>query len=123
MEGGEDFGALPGELAAGMDLEHCCMDGRGGKAGTVLDHFFSGDVEEFSSVYACGPAAMLKRLESSLSGAGKPFEVCLEERMACGLGACQGCAVPVRSDPGGYRMVCRDGPAFPANEIDWERMA
>ncbi len=122
MEGGEDFGPLPGELAARLELEHCSLDGRGGAAGTVLDRFLGQGIEEYSSVYACGPAAMLKRLAAAVSGSGRPLEVCLEERMACGVGACQGCAVPVRSVPGGYGMACRDGPTFPASEIDWERM-
>ncbi len=123
MEGGEDFGSLPGDLAGCMELEACSMDGLRGEAETVLDRFFSTGIEGYSSVYACGPVPMLKRLEGALSGTGTPLEVCLEERMACGLGACQGCAVPVRSTPGGYKMACREGPAFPAHEIDWERMA
>lgn len=122
MEGGDDFGPLPGELAGEVELQACSMDGFRGEQGTALDSFFSGGPEEYDAVFACGPVVMLKRLEEALRSAGTPLEVCLEERMACGVGACQGCAVPVRDVPGGYRMACRDGPSFPAHSIDWERM-
>ncbi|MFV1977857.1 MAG: hypothetical protein ACC649_00760 [Myxococcota bacterium] len=40
--------------------------------------------------------------------------------MACGFGVCLGCAAPLRE--GGYALVCRDGPAFDAASIDWERL-
>ncbi|MCD6501861.1 dihydroorotate dehydrogenase, partial [bacterium] len=41
----------------------------------------------------------------------------LEERMACGIGVCQGCVVPTKD---GYKRVCKDGPVFRADEIEWE---
>ncbi len=46
-------------------------------------------------------------------------QVSLEERMACGLGACLGCAVAVRNEAGkrDYRRVCREGPVFDLREI------
>jgi dihydroorotate dehydrogenase electron transfer subunit len=123
MESGGDFGPLPGELAEELELHACSMDAPGGAGGTVLDLFYSFRPEDHDAVYACGPSGMMRRLEESCRDSGTPLQVCLEERMACGVGACQGCAVPVRSMPGGYKMACRDGPSFPAQEIDWERMA
>ncbi len=62
---------------------------------------------------------MLKRIAEIAEGRF-PVQVSLEERMACGLGACRSCVVP--SKDGGYRTVCRDGPVFSASEIDWERL-
>jgi len=44
-------------------------------------------------------------------------QVSLEERMACGVGVCLGC--PVKFKSGGYKMVCKDGPVFSAEEIAW----
>ena len=75
-----------------------------------------------TEIMAIGPRAMLKRIVE-LVGHRLPVQVSLEERMACGLGACRSCVVPVRSDQGPqYKTVCRDGPVFYAGEIDWERL-
>jgi len=46
-----------------------------------------------------------------------PCYVSMEERMACGLGACMGCSIPQKS--GGYKRACKEGPVFDAKEIDW----
>lgn len=73
-------------------------------------------------VFGCGPYAMLKGLAGLCAEAGLECQVSLEERMACGFGACMGCAVPVRADnPEGfvYRRVCHDGPVFDARELVW----
>ena len=43
-------------------------------------------------------------------------QVSLDERMACGVGACKGCAVRTKD---GYKMVCKDGPVFNAEELLW----
>jgi dihydroorotate dehydrogenase electron transfer subunit len=89
----------------------------------------SGDGAE---VMAIGPRAMLKRIVALTDGC-LPVQVSLEERMACGLGACRSCVVPVHHQlgrvaggtrPGDadlvYRTVCRDGPVFRGSEIAWE---
>ena len=123
MESGDDFGALPEEIAGEMEVSSCCMDGKGRKAGTALDIFFSSGRGGRERVYACGPAAMLRGLVEPCRERGEMVEVSLEERMACGLGACQGCAVPVLVPAGGYLMACKDGPVFDAARIDWGRMA
>lgn len=71
-------------------------------------------------IYACGPPAMLRRVARLALDHGVPCEVSLETRMACGLGACQGCVVrAVPGMPGPYHRVCREGPVFRAEEIDW----
>jgi dihydroorotate dehydrogenase electron transfer subunit len=83
-----------------------------------LGEFTGDDVEMF----AVGPRAMLKRLAEITEGC-LPLQVSLEERMACGLGACRSCVVPVRAgNPPGYKTVCRDGPVFCSSEIDWGRL-
>lgn len=71
-------------------------------------------------IFACGPRAMLQRITELTAGCA-PVQVCLEERMACGVGACRSCVVPMRGEVG-YRTVCRDGPVFSAEEIAWERL-
>jgi len=68
-------------------------------------------------IYACGPRPMLKEI-SRISGKYIiPTQISLEEHMACGIGACLGCAVNTRQ---GYKRVCQEGPVFEAAQIIWE---
>lgn len=85
-------------------------------------------------MYACGPTPMLKELSNIV--VNPPFTkgeikcyVSLEEHMACGVGACLGCAVRVRSqitDHGSqgseliYERICKEGPVFDLKDIVWE---
>ena len=73
-------------------------------------------------VFACGPTAMLKRVAALAAKAETACQVSLEERMGCGVGACLVCACKTkRADAmGGYSHVCKDGPVFRAEEVDWE---
>lgn len=71
-------------------------------------------------IYACGPNAMLKKVQAIAGTFQAACEVSLESYMACGLGACQGCAVKTIADQKQpYFHVCKDGPVFPAQTIDW----
>ena len=81
-----------------------------------------------ATIYACGPAAMLKTVAKIARAERIPCQVSLEERMACGVGVCLGCPVKVRtsstkyevrSTKYKYKMVCKDGPVFDAKEIAW----
>ncbi|MBA4397697.1 MAG: dihydroorotate dehydrogenase electron transfer subunit [Syntrophus sp. (in: bacteria)] len=73
-------------------------------------------------VCACGPVGMIRRLAEILARYPLACQVSLEERMACGLGACLGCAVAVRGDDGErqYRRVCKEGPVFDLRDILWD---
>ncbi len=78
---------------------------------------------EACAVLACGPHPMLKAVKEMATAHRIPCQVSLESRMACGLGACQGCAVKKASGSGiTYAHVCRDGPVFDAETLDWEGM-
>ncbi len=69
----------------------------------------------FHRLYACGPRAMLMALgDAQLRHVYEQAMVSLEERMACGFGACMGCTVDTRS---GRKRVCKDGPVFPLEEV------
>ena len=70
-------------------------------------------------ICACGPRPMMAAAARFAEARGIACEVSLETRMACGLGACLGCAVPVPGEPNRYRHVCKDGPVFNAREVDW----
>jgi dihydroorotate dehydrogenase electron transfer subunit len=67
-------------------------------------------------VYSCGPPAMLEAVRALCREHDVPAQLALEAGMACGFGACYGCAVPVRG--GGYVRVCVDGPVLDADRLD-----
>jgi dihydroorotate dehydrogenase electron transfer subunit len=67
-------------------------------------------------VYACGPAPMLEAVRALCAEAEVPAQLALEAGMACGFGACFGCAVPKRG--GGYLRVCLDGPVIDVEELE-----
>jgi len=103
-------------------------DGSEGERGLVTDILaerLKGAASERgrSSIYACGPVPMLKKVASLSKEFGVPCQVSMEAHMACGLGACQGCAVPgKRALADAYLHVCKDGPVFPAGNIRWESL-
>lgn len=73
--------------------------------------------KDFTAVLACGPKPMLKSVAAVAAGFGVPCQVSMEERMACGVGACLGCAIQMAD--GTMQHVCKDGPVFDAGEVDW----
>jgi dihydroorotate dehydrogenase electron transfer subunit len=74
------------------------------------------DRDERAAVYACGPAPMLEAVRALCAEREIPAQLALEAGMACGFGACFGCAVPKRG--GGYLRVCLDGPVIDAAELE-----
>ncbi len=66
------------------------------------------------SVFACGPLGMLREVVRIAKEAEVPSFISLEERMACGFGACLGCAVKTIK---GYKMLCKDGPVMRGEEV------
>ena len=73
--------------------------------------------KDFTAVLACGPRPMLKNVAKAAAEYGVPCQVSMEERMACGVGACLGCAIQMAD--GTMKHVCKDGPVFDAREVDW----
>ena len=68
-------------------------------------------------VLACGPTAMLACVLGIVRAGSVPCQVSIETMMACGMGACLGCAVSGRQDDTRYLHACLDGPVFDAEEI------
>lgn len=77
------------------------------------------EMASFDRVLACGPKPMLRAVSRVCAELGIPLQVSLEERMACGVGACLGCACKTKDENGGihHRHVCKDGPVFNAEEV------
>ncbi|HEX3609659.1 MAG TPA: dihydroorotate dehydrogenase [Solirubrobacterales bacterium] len=99
------------------DLFSCCEvrlasdDGHAGHRGYVTDllaAMLEGDDASGAAVYACGPPRMLEAVRALCAERGVASELAMESPMACGYGACFGCAVPDAS--GGYARLCVDGP-------------
>ena len=126
------LGAATSDSLVGMErMESCCNevkvctdDGSGGYQGNVIE-LFRRDRAFFNpadtAIYACGPTAMLKSLADLADGEDIFCQVSLEERMACGLGACLGCAVTIKDgeEAKTYKRVCKDGPVFNIQDVDW----
>ncbi len=121
---GEDFGTLPGSLGHEIDLVIATCDGSAGMAGTAVDllrrELARGDND---GVFACGPEPMLAAMRPLLEQHGLPCQVSVEQRMACGIGACYGCAVRKRGPEESYLRACLDGPVFDYADLDWRETA
>ncbi|MFO7986935.1 MAG: dihydroorotate dehydrogenase electron transfer subunit [Desulfatiglandaceae bacterium] len=97
--------------------------GHHGRVTDLLEETLKRSPPTPTRVYACGPTPMLKAVAGLILNRGVFCQVSLESTMACGLGACQGCAVPAA--PGRdrkYYHVCQDGPVFDIGAIDWEQI-
>ena len=68
-----------------------------------------------AAVYSCGPPQMLETVGTLCAEAGVACELAMESPMACGYGACFGCAVP--KPGGGYLRLCVDGPVLRPDQI------
>lgn len=104
----------------GCEVMVVTEDGSQGEKGLVTDllkSLRSTNDERRTTIYACGPNEMLKEVARIAQARRIHCQVSLEERMACGVGACLGCPVKVRG--GEYKMVCKDGPIFDSEEIAW----
>lgn len=102
----------------------CTDDGSFGEAGfvsTVFRSWLDENRQKNLSIYSCGPIPMMKEVSRICEEYSLHHQVSLENRMGCGIGVCQGCAMRLRndSDRGGFRLICKDGPVFDATQIDW----
>ena len=111
--------------AGGTELFDCSEirlaseDGHTGHRGYVTDLLsvlLEGDDAASAAVYACGPPAMLEAVRVMCADAGVAAQLAMEAPMACGFGACMGCAVPLAD--GGYMRLCVDGPVVDASRIE-----
>ena len=124
-KGGHDFTILIGARSA-KDLylreayealgrvEYTTEDGSLGTQGYVTNHPVLN--EKFDCIYTCGPKPMMMAVARYARENGIACEVSLENRMACGLGACLCCVEDTKE---GHKCVCTDGPVFSIDELKW----
>ena len=103
------------DLPPTVELVVATDDGSSGFAGTAVD-VAREYVKADTWVAACGPSGMLRGMQQLLQQHNIPGQFALEERMACGLGACMGCVCQRRD--GSQALVCSDGPVFDAREVE-----
>ncbi len=116
------FGALEAKRSA-QSVTVTTVDGSVGIPGLVTDPLPAliarSSVEV---VYACGPMPMLAAVTAVANEHGAWSQTAVEESMACGIGVCMTCVLPVTGDDGVTRMVrsCVDGPVFAGDKVRWD---
>ncbi|MGH7197945.1 MAG: dihydroorotate dehydrogenase electron transfer subunit [Candidatus Omnitrophota bacterium] len=104
----------------GVGLHLSTDDGSRGQKGFItesLEDFIMATDPAKTSVYTCGPTPMLKAVSAIARKYEIPCEVSVEVPMACGFGACLGCAIRVKDK---FAIACCEGPVFRGDEIQWD---
>lgn len=111
---------LKEEFEACANVAVATEDGSAGTRGTVIDAIKAAQVSG-EIIYACGPMPMLKALAEYADAHGMEAQISLEERMACGIGACLGCICKTKEKDHHTNVnntrICKDGPVFDAKEV------
>jgi len=117
----DDLVAMDRFRQLGAEIWPATMDGKIGYQGLVTDllrEHLSVQEKESMFIYTCGPEPMMAQVAAYASEHGLEGQVSLEENMACGVGACLGCARQLKSSDKGYVKVCKDGPVFGLRELE-----
>ena len=111
---------LKDEFESYADVAVATEDGSCGTKGTVIDAIKEAGVDG-KVIYACGPMPMLKALAEYAEAHDMEAQISLEERMACGIGACLGCICKTKKKDHhtnvNNQRICKDGPVFDAKEV------
>lgn len=130
-ESREDILCLNDFKKMGAKVAVSTMDGSLGTKGLVTDRLLDflrnhplSTIQNLR-LFGCGPLPMLRTLSEIACSNDIPCQVSLESRMACGVGACQGCAVPTETGKEGsravlYQRACKEGPVFDSTVIFWD---
>ncbi len=112
---------LTKELEENGTLYIATEDGSTGTKGNVMDAVAANSLEA-DVIYACGPTPMLRAIKQYAQERNIECYISMEERMACGVGACLGCVCQSKEvDHHSHvhnKRVCKDGPVFLATEVE-----
>ncbi|MDO5015245.1 MAG: dihydroorotate dehydrogenase electron transfer subunit [Clostridia bacterium] len=76
------------------------------------------EINKYDYIFACGPVLMMKAVQKLAKEKNIPIFLSLEERMACGIGACDGCVAKIiENGKSEYKRVCADGPVFDGSKV------
>lgn len=98
----------------GWEIVVSTEDGSKGYKGYITD-VLSENLKDGNTLFACGPVPMLKKVLRIAKEKNIKGFVCLEEKMACGIGNCQGCAVKINGE---NKLTCKDGPVFEIKDVE-----
>lgn len=112
---------LSDEIGNYADVVIASEDGSVGTKGNVIDAIRAGGLKA-DVIYACGPTPMLKALKAYAAENGIECWISLEEKMACGIGACLGCVCHTKEIDHHSNVrntrICKDGPVFLADDVE-----
>ena len=112
---------LQDEFASSSNVYNATEDGNSGTKGTVIDAIKENNLDA-DIIFACGPKPMLRAIKELAAQKKIPCYISLEERMACGIGACLACVCQTKNVDGHSNVhnarVCKDGPVFKAEEVE-----
>ena len=112
---------LKDEFEAVGDVVISTEDGSFGTKGNVIDAIKEQGVEG-SIIYACGPTPMLRGIKAYAEEMGIEAQISMEERMACGIGACLACVCKSKEKDAHSNVhnkrICKDGPVFLSTEVE-----
>jgi len=98
-------------------------DGSTGKTGKVTDAIREIiESNEIDIIYSCGPMGMLEAINNIAEEFNIMHQCSIEESMACGIGVCMTCVLPIKGDDGQIRMLrsCIDGPVVAGESVIWD---
>ena len=112
---------LADELKQYGNLYVATEDGSEGTKGNVMNAIAENNLKA-DVIFACGPMPMLRAIKKYAQEQNIPAYISLEERMACGVGACLGCVVKTKNVDAHSHVknarICTDGPVYLASEVD-----
>jgi dihydroorotate dehydrogenase electron transfer subunit len=104
----------------GMVVTITTDDGSAGDQCLITDPLQSAiETRPPAMLFACGPQGMLTCIAGIAEKNHTPCQVSMETMMACGMGACLGCAIQSRDPVKPYWHACKDGPVFPVEQLKW----
>ena len=110
------------EMKADGEVYVATEDGSAGTKGNVLDAIRENGLKA-DVIYACGPTPMLRALKEYAKKNGIECWISMEERMACGIGACLACVCKSKDKDHhtnvNNKRICKEGPVFLAEEVEF----
>jgi dihydroorotate dehydrogenase electron transfer subunit len=120
--GGKIYAPMEGKRSVNS-LKIYTEDGSMGETGRVTDPIKKLiDEKQVDVIYSCGPMGMLRAISELTSETDVVHQCAVEESMACGVGICMTCVLPVKDESGRVSMLrsCIDGPVMDGSQVQWQ---
>jgi len=120
--GGKIYAPMEGKRSVNS-LKIYTEDGSTGETGRVTEPIKALiQSREVDVIYSCGPMGMLSAISALVEGSDVVHQCAVEEAMACGIGICMTCVLPVMGEDGKVSMLrsCIDGPVMDGSQVQWQ---